>query len=60
MQLRRLSEYASVACSVEGPAREAQAEKYSDTVLRMRCYQGTLQNRRAWTVRLRFMLSLSS
>ena len=32
MRLRRLSEYGSVACLVERPTREAQAEQYSDTV----------------------------
>ena len=29
----RLSEYGSVACVVERPTRETQAEQYSDTVL---------------------------
>ena len=32
-RLRRLSEYGSVACLVERPTRETQAEQYSDTVL---------------------------
>ena len=33
VRLRRLSEYGSVAYLVERPARETQAEQYSDTVL---------------------------
>ena len=33
VRLRGLSEYGSVACLVERPTRETQAEQYSDTVL---------------------------
>ena len=32
VRLRRLSEYGSVACLVERPTQETQAEQYSDTV----------------------------
>ena len=35
VRLTRLSEYGSVACLVERPTRETQAEQYSDTVLLM-------------------------
>ena len=34
-ELRRLSEYGSVACLVERPTRETWAELYSDAVLHM-------------------------
>ena len=34
VQLRRLSEYGSVACLVERPTWETRAEQYSDTVLK--------------------------